>query len=296
MKKMIYWLVLITLALLGAGYCKSLSEQPEPLDIRVMTFNIRTGLAMDGENHWDLRKAFVCDVIRQHGPDVLGVQEACRFQLDEFNTHLPEYGEVGIGRDGGTQGEYSAILYRKQRFDVDESGTFWLSNTPTIPSVYWGNHYRRICTWARLIDKQSARAFYVYNTHLDHQSQLSREESVKLIMKHIAARTHPDPFILAGDFNAEEDNPAIGYLKGTAVLTDPTPIPLVDSFRMLHPAEKIVGTGNGFKGQLNGPKIDYIFISPDTRVLEAAIVRTTREGRTPSDHFPVTAHLQLPIH
>ena len=135
MKKMIYWSALITLALPDAGYCKNPHEQAEPLDIRVMTFNIRTGLAEDGENGWDLRKTSVCDVIREYGPDVLGVQEACRFQLDEFNTHLPEYGEIGIGRDGGTNGEYSAILYRKQRFDVEDSGTFWLSNRciPNIP-------------------------------------------------------------------------------------------------------------------------------------------------------------------
>jgi endonuclease/exonuclease/phosphatase family metal-dependent hydrolase len=296
MKKMIYWPALIILALLGAGYCMSRPEQPEPLDIRVMTFNIRTGLAPDGDNRWDMRKAFVCDVIRQCAPDVFGVQEACRFQLDEFNTHLPEYGEVGIGRDGGTEGEYSAILYRTQRFEVKESGTFWLSDTPEIPSVYWGNHYRRICTWARFTDKKSARAFYVYNTHLDHRSQLSREESVQLIMKHIEARAHPDLFILTGDFNAGEDNPIIGYLKGTAELRGPTPIPLIDSFRALHPSEQTVGTGNGFKGQLDGPKIDGIFITPDIRVLEAAIVRTSRDGRTPSDHFQVTAHLQLPIH
>ena len=292
--KKIYCLALITLALPDAGYCMSPLEKAEPLDIRVMTFNIRTGLAEDGENGWDLRKAFVCDVIRQYAPDVLGVQEACRFQLDAFNEHLPEYGEVGIGRDGGTKGEYSAILYRKQRFEVDDSGTFWLSDTPAVPSAHWGNPYRRICTWARFTDKKSARAFYVYNTHLDHQSQQAREESVKLIIKHIKARTHRDPFVLTGDFNAGEDNPVIGYLKGTAAFSDPTPIPLVDSFRMLHPAEKVVGTGNGFKGQQDGPKIDYIFITQDTCTLEAAIVKTTREGRTPSDHYPVTAQLRLP--
>ena len=291
--KKIYRPALIALALLNAGYCISPPEQAKPLDIRVMTFNIRTGFAEDGENHWDLRKEFVCDVIRQYAPDVLGVQEACRFQLDEFNKQLPEYGEVGIGRDGDTQGEYSAILYRKQRFEVDASGTFWLSNTPAVPSVYWGNHYRRICTWARLIDKESARAFYVYNTHLDHRSQLSREESVKLIMKRLNDRPHPNPFVLLGDFNAGENNPAIGYLMGTRVLTDPTPIPLVDSFRMLHPSEKVVGTGNEFSGISNGPKIDYIFAEPKTRALEATIIRTNRNDRYPSDHYPVTAQLRF---
>jgi endonuclease/exonuclease/phosphatase family metal-dependent hydrolase len=293
--KRIYSLALaaLSLTLLMTAYSMIQKEPASPLDLRVMTFNIRTGYAKDGENHWSLRKEFVCDVIRQSSPDVLGVQEACRFQLDEFNQRLPEYGEVGIGRDGGTEGEYSAILYRKKRFDVDESGTFWLSDTPTEPSAHWGHHYRRICTWARLIDKQSARPFYVYNTHMDHQSQPAREKGVRLIMERIAERTHQDPFFLTGDFNAGEDNPAIGYLKGAGTFEEPTPIPVVDSFRILHPDEKVVGTGHWFSGNVDGPKIDYIFVPPHTRTLEATIVRTNRNGRYPSDHYPVTGQLRF---
>jgi endonuclease/exonuclease/phosphatase family metal-dependent hydrolase len=263
------------------------------VDIQVMTFNIRNGKAQDGENRWDLRKAFVCDVIRDDAPDVLGVQEAYRFQLDAFNERLPDYGEVGIGRDGGSEGEHSSILYLKQRFDVDESGTFWLSDTPMKPSASWGNRYRRICTWARLIDKTSARSLYVYNTHLDHQSQPARENGAQLIMKRIAERTHEDPFILMGDFNASEDNSVIAYLKGTGNLADEPRIPLIDSWRVLHPAEKIACTSSWFTGRLDGGKIDYIFITPDTHVSEAAIVRTDRDGRYPSDHYPVTATLSL---
>jgi len=262
-------------------------------DIRVMTFNIRNGLAKDGKNHWHHRKQFVCDIIHQYSPDILGVQEAFRFQMDEFNQRLPEYEEVGTGRDGGTKGEYSAILYRRQRFDLHDSGTFWLSDTPTEPSAHWGNHYLRICTWARLTDKQSAQSFYVFNTHLDHQSQKAREKGVQLIMEYISNRTHNDPFVLTGDFNAGEDNPVIKYLKGSVKLMDSTPIPVVDSFRVLHPDTKIVGTGNRFQGRSNGAKIDYIFTTKETQAIETAIIRTNREGRYPSDHFPVTAQLRF---
>ncbi len=293
--KRIYPLVLATwsLTLLMTGYSMIQQETVRPLDMRVMTFNIRTGHAKDGENRWSLRRAFVGDVIRQYSPDVIGVQEAFRFQLDELKQRLPEYGEVGTGRDGGTKGEYAAILYRKKRFDVDESGTFWLSDTPEEPSAHWGNHYLRICTWARLIDKQSARPFYVYNTHMDHQSQPAREKGAQLIMRRIAGRLHQDPFVLTGDFNAGEDNPVIAYFKGTGTFTNPTPIPVVDSFRILHPEEKVVGTGNRFSGYVDGPKIDYIFAPPDTRALEATIVRTNRNGRYPSDHYPVTSQLRF---
>lgn len=289
--KKICSLLLITLVLTGC--CTTQEETARFLDVRIMTFNIRTGRAKDGENDWSHRKLFVSDVIRQYSPDVLGVQEAFRFQLDALNRRLPEYGEVGIGRDGGTKGEYSAILYKKERFDVTESGTFWLSDTPKKPSKHWGNAYRRICTWAHLTDKKSKRSLYVYNTHLDHKSQRAREEGVQLIMKYVKERTHQDPFVLTGDFNAGEDNPVIEYLKGTGSSVNPTYATVVDSFRILHPDKKVAGTFNGFRGQLDGPKIDYIFVTPDTRTLEATIVRTNMDGHYPSDHFPVTAQLRF---
>jgi endonuclease/exonuclease/phosphatase family metal-dependent hydrolase len=285
--------ILMVAMLLAAGCQPAGGQGADGIDLRVMTFNIRNGLAQDGDNHWRNRKAFVCDVIRQCSPDVLGVQEAYRFQLDEFNQSLPQYGEIGVGREGGVKGEYSAILYRKARFDVDESGTFWLSDTPEKPSITWGNACVRICTWARLTDKISRRSFYVYNTHLDHVSQPSREKSVRLIMKRVQQRQHPDPLILTGDFNAGEGNPVVGYLKAAGKSPDRCPVPLVDSFRAVHPDAQTPGTSSGFQGRTDGPKIDYIFITPDSQAIEADIVRTSRDGRYPSDHFPVTARLRL---
>jgi len=258
-----------------------------------MTFNIRYGFANDGENRWELRKDLVTDVISQNAPDVLGVQEAMRFQLDHIHNRLPEYSEVGISRDGGSEGEYSAILYLKSRFDVDSSGTFWLSETPAEPSTHWGNQYLRICTWARFIDKESNKAFYIYNTHLDHESQQAREKGAELIMRTISERTHSNPFMLMGDLNASESNSAIKYLKGNEKLSRHTPIPLIDSWRVVHPDETVAGTFNSFTGAENGPKIDYIFVTPETIVSDADIVKTNRDGRYPSDHYPVTAVISL---
>lgn len=283
--KKTYFLALVLLALLMAGCYTVREDAAESFDVDVMSFNIRYGTTRDGENHWDNRKGQVIDVIRQYSPDVLGLQEALRFQMDEIRKSLPQYGETGVGRDGGTEGEYSAILYRLDRFDVYESGTFWLSDTPEVPSTHWGNRIRRICSWARLLDRQSGLAFYIYNTHLDHRSQPSREKSVRLIVDFIQKRTHPDPFVLTGDFNAGEDNPAIEYLKGKGKMAD--------TFRILHPEAEVVGTFNGFKGRSNGPKVDCIFVSPSVTTLHASIVRTEKEGRYPSDHFPVTANLQF---
>ncbi len=287
--KKIYFLTQISFVLLMAGHPSSYGETAAQPEIDVMSFNIRYGTARDGENRWNNRKEQVFDVIRQYSPDVVGLQEALRFQIDEIRESLPEYDEIGIGREGGTNGEF----YRIKRFDVDESGTFWLSDTPGVPSAHWGNSHFRTCTWGHFSDKQSGLAFYLYNVHLDHRSQPSRERSVQLIADTIQKRKQPDPVILTGDFNAGEDNPAIEYLKGKGDVRPTAPILLADTFRTLYPSKKTVGTFNGFKGKSGGAKIDYIFATPDIRTLAASIVRDEQKGRYPSDHFPLVAQLRL---
>lgn len=282
---------LLLLALLV--FLTSAVTAAEQRAIDVMSFNIRYGTAVDGDNHWDNREAQVCEVIRDHSPDVVGLQEALGFQIGHVLATVPGYGGIGEGRDGGIAGEYSAILYRTARFNVSDSGTFWLSDTPGVPSSHWGNACVRICTWARFVDRQSGQVFYLYNTHLDHQSQPSREKSVRLIVERIRSRAHADPFVLTGDFNAGEDNPAIRYLAGDGTEADAARPPLLDAFRVLHPDVVEVGTFNGFTGKTDGDKIDYVFVTPETEVLSAEIARTNREGRYPSDHFPVTARLRF---
>jgi endonuclease/exonuclease/phosphatase family metal-dependent hydrolase len=288
------------LALALGSVCRAAGEAParEP-NVVVMTFNIRYGTANDGENSWEKRKDLVFDVLRRHDPDVVGLQEALRLQIDEIRSALPQYAEIGVGRDDGkTGGEYSAILYRKDRFDVNESGTFWLSDTPEVcGSITWGNACTRICTWGRFIRRGSSEVFYLFNTHLDHISQYSRDRSVILLAERMRDRKHPDRVIVTGDFNAGEDNPAVQYLEGRQELQAATnglatnPMPLVDTFRSLHPDANDVGTFHAFKGDHSGDKIDYIFVQPGTRVLQAEILRDATENRYPSDHFPVMAAL-----
>ncbi|MHC4556573.1 MAG: endonuclease/exonuclease/phosphatase family protein [Planctomycetota bacterium] len=275
----------------------------DSLELHVMSFNIRYGTANDGQNHWKNRREMVFDVIRDQKSDVIGLQEALRFQIDEIRKALPLYGEIGVAReDGKTDGEYSAILYRTDRFGIGEAGTFWLSDTPEIAgSSHWGNACVRICTWARFIENKSGKAFYVFNLHLDHVSQPSREKSAVLLIQRIRSRNHKDPFVVTGDFNAGENNPVITYLKGKTAAADPsgnktkTPFPMVDTFRVLHPNVKDVRTGHAFKGSRQGNKIDYVLVRPAVEVLEAEILYDNIDGRYPSDHFPVTARLRLPI-
>jgi endonuclease/exonuclease/phosphatase family metal-dependent hydrolase len=259
----------------------------EPLT--VMTFNIRYGTAKDGENEWSARRDMLFQVIRDAKPDLLGLQEALDFQIDEILAAVSGYAVVGVGRDdGGEKGEYSAILFRTERFHVAEAGTFWFSDTPSVPgSKSWGNQITRISSWARFIDRDG-RGFYHFNLHLDHQSQPSRERSTVLLRGRIDTRAVPDPVIVTGDFNVGENNPALSTLTGGSSA------PFVDTFRVLHPDVKDVGTFSGFKvGSIGPDKIDYILVGPGTEVLSAEINRFSRNGRYPSDHFPVTARVRL---
>jgi endonuclease/exonuclease/phosphatase family metal-dependent hydrolase len=260
----------------------------ERAPLTVMTFNIRYGTANDGENRWALRKDFLIDVMKEQNADLVGLQEALADQIDEIVAGIPAYGVIGVGRnDGARKGEYAAILFRRDRFQISDAGTFWFSDTPSvIASTSWGNRITRICTWARLVDRDG-RGFWMYNVHLDHESQPSRERSARLLRQRIDARTFPnEPVIITGDFNAGEKNPAVVAMTAGGAF--------VDSFRVAHRDEQIVGTFTGFDAsKTSGDKIDYVFAPAGTEVMRAEIVRTARAGRTPSDHFPVVAQMRF---
>jgi endonuclease/exonuclease/phosphatase family metal-dependent hydrolase len=226
----------------------------EPLTI--MSFNIRYGTANDGPNRWESRRGQLIDLVDAQNPDVVGVQEALHFQIDEMLAALPEYRMVGVGRsDGGQSGEYSAILYRTSRLTPRRTETFWFSETPAvIASNTWGNAIERICTWA-LFDDRHGRSFYAFNVHLDHISQPSREKSVGLLLERIKVRAPAAPVVVTGDFNTGETNPATRAMLSM----------FRDTFRVMHPKATEVGTANAFKfGQTTGERRSIGDILPIT--------------------------------
>jgi endonuclease/exonuclease/phosphatase family metal-dependent hydrolase len=162
----------------------------------------------------------------------------------------------------------------------------------------------RICTWARLRERSSARAFYVYNVHLDHESQPSREKSAALLGQRLLARDHrEEPAIVTGDFNAGEQNAALTAIKAPVLTeylkpdgTRERPIRLLDTFRVVHPDDRDAGTFNNF-GRPGGSteKIDYILVERGVKTIDAGIDRRSRDGHFPSDHFAVWAKIELPM-
>src|SRR5690606_29200349 len=150
------------------------------------------------------------------------------------------------------------------------------------------------CTWARFRDRTAGGEFYLYNVHLDHESQPSRERSAAMLSERVAQRNAEGaPVVVTGDFNADEDNPAVLRLTAPSESGQPR---FVDTFRAYHPDANEVGTFNAFRGVTTGPKIDYILIQAESplEVVDASIIRDhdAETGRYPSDHFPVIATLR----
>ena len=253
--------------------------------LHVMSFNVRYGTAPDGPNRWEVRRPRALGMLKKRRPELLGLQEALSFQVEEI-AKAGGYLPVGVGRDDGrAAGEFSAILYDPKRLRLLRSDTFWLSPNPSaVASKGWGNDITRICTWAYFRDLATGRGFYHFNTHLDHVSQPSREQGVALILRHIAERAPVDPVLVTGDFNTGEANPVQAQMREAGFR---------DAFRVLHPETQDAVSFNGWKAEPTGDKIDYVFVEGATKTLEAEIVRDKVKGMWVSDHMPVTATVEF---
>ncbi len=266
----------------------------DPLIVKAMTFNIRMSRANDGPDQWDYRKQAVAEVIRLFAGDFVGIQEAWPEQVAYLRSQLPEYGILARTRDDNPEwGEAVPLLWRRQRWQVDpqEHGTFWFSDTPDVPgSKTFGNALPRIATWGRFVEADSGRGVDVYNTHFSHVSDLARAQSAAMLARRIAERGQTKPVIVLGDLNADESSEPIQHLTGQ---TADAPVRLVDTFRAVHPDATLVGTFHGYHGMRSGPKVDFVLATADATVLEAQIVYQQRDGRYPSDHYPVTATIRF---
>jgi len=274
--------VLIILPIAVGGLVGQSKSDP----VRVMSFNIRYDEPRDGVNAWPNRKQKVADVIRFHKADLVGVQEALRTQLRDLESLLPDMAWCGVGRtDGKEAGEYSAIFYRKSRFQMRECKTFWLSPTPDIVGGKgWDAALPRIVTWAKFYDRITKKAFIHFNTHFDHFGQTARVESAKLILKRIGEAAGKLPFFLTGDFNVVESNEA--YKTIADGMSDARHVSV----------NRHVGgdsTWTGFKTIEPGRKIDYVFVRKGIKVLEHGTLSDQWNGLWASDHLPVLAEIEI---
>ncbi len=257
--------------------------------LRIMTFNIRYNNPNDGEHAWPNRKERVASVIRFHRADIVGMQEVLKGQVDDLEMLLPEYAWFGVGRDDGVDGgEFSPVFYRRERFELIDAGTFWLSESPEVAgSKSWDAALTRIASWVSLRDRNTDKYFLHLNTHFDHRGDRARIESAGLIVSSLEQLADGNPIIVTGDFNVEPSSAAYRVMTGT--LFDAR----LESVSEPHGPE---ATFAGFTVDLDetGGRIDYIFVDDSISVLSYGVISDQWNGHYPSDHLPVIAELVLP--
>lgn len=277
-------LTLITLLLMP---CFSFAQKKE-VSFNIASYNIKYDNPKDTANAWDNRKNVIAEMIRFNEVDVLGIQEGLHHQVEALDSLLPDHAYIGVGRDDGDEkGEYAALFYNKNLFEVLDSNTFWLSPTPEVPSKGWDAALPRVCTWAALKVRKSNDIIFVFNTHFDHIGKTARINSAKLILKQIKAIAENNPVVLMGDFN-----------------TEPQSAPYQQLTQDLYDAFSITATPHfGPKASFNNfdfykvpeRRIDYIFVNNFFDVLRHGILNNHSRLKYPSDHFPVIAELKFSI-
>ncbi len=277
--KRIFFLLLILI---------SITSFAQTENITVMTYNIRCGFCEDSSsvNNWSKRKYLVAYIIKNHNPDLIGLQEAEMFQVKELIEMLDEYDWYGVSREDGKEGgESTAILYRKKRFSLEQEQTLWLSETPELVSKGWDAAYKRTVTITKLKDLMSSKGFYYFNTHLDHIGETARTESSKMIAAEIGEYSKEYPVILSGDFNYRSTSDGYKIITGKIFDT-----------KLISKTESNGGniTFNGFGKDIQSDNmIDFIFVNDKVEVLKHIVDTATFNGLYPSDHYPVISEIRI---
>jgi len=263
----------LTLLFFAFNSCSNSSET-----LNIMSYNIRLDVKSDGVNQWHNRREGVISLIKEEKPDVFGIQEGLPHQIAYLSKQLEEYTMIGEGRDGGNNGEYSAIYYKNKKLKVLKAATFWLSETPKKPSIGWDAALNRITTVGVFTMVNSNKKMVVYNSHFDHIGKKARENSVNVILNHIKENNFSkNAIVVMGDFNAVPTDTPIKLLSKN----------LDDSFNAF-PVKKPLGTFNAF--ELNSKlikRIDYIF-TKNIDVVEYKHIHKKLPNRLwPSDHLPI---------
>lgn len=281
----------ITFLFLQLLFLSSFTFAQKAKTMNVMSFNIRYDNPEDGKQNWHHRKENVVRMIHFYDLDIIGMQEVLVNQQNYLKESLSEYKSVGIGReDGKEKGEFASIFYKKDRFKVLKSGTFWLSETPDKISKGWDADLERIATWAVFRDKGTREEFIFMNTHFDHIGNIARVESAKLLKEKAIALAKNLPLVLTGDFNLVPES------EGIRTLIKPdgknTLINASSAAKVTYGPD---WTTCGFDNRPFEERkvIDYIFLKGISKVTKYAVLAEILEDVFLSDHCPVFAQIEL---
>lgn len=251
--------------------------------MKIMSFNILCGGR--GSQNWVNRIPLVVRIINNNAPDTFGVQEAHIGWMKALKACLPDYAYVGVGRDDGKNGgEFSAVFYRKDKYKLLDSGTFWLSETPEKPGKGWDAACVRICSWAKLCDKKTKKEFVHFNTHLDHIGQIAMQKGAELVAKRANEICTDIPAFFTGDFNVTPESAPCKAVKDGGFVDARDVAEITDKGYTFH----------GFaSAECTSSVIDYVFVKGDVKVNEFRVIREAVDRDIPSDHYPVIADVEF---
>jgi endonuclease/exonuclease/phosphatase family metal-dependent hydrolase len=253
-----------------------------------MSYNIRYDITTSNASPWTERHTAIAGQIKRFDADIIGMQEVLDHQREQLLTDLPGFVSIGVGRDDGQKaGEYAPIFYKEERYGLMNSGTFWLSPTPDVPSKGWDAALNRICTYAQFFDLESKESFWVFNTHFDHVGEVARMKSSELILQKIQEVTNGkrQAVIFCGDLNLNDDHPTITFLQSQ----------MKDALLVSQQVKSNMNsTFNNFVLENEASKrIDYIFTNKKLAVLTFETIVERFGVSYPSDHFPIFVSLKF---
>lgn len=260
--------------------------------LSVASWNIKT-IEVKKKNQideWKKRYLHTADYIQYQDYDVIGIQEATIVQIDSLLRQLPQYRYVGVAsRDGKKNGNGNPIFYKHEKFDLLESSTFWLSETPNKPSMGWDANSKRICTWAAFREKVSGKKFVVFNIHLDHIGDEAQANGLNLVLDSLTKQKDVSIFLM-GDFNVEKGSFVYNLVQEKSGL--------MNSYNVAR--KKIVASESFNANHFDrAPEktVDFIFVNNFVDVLHYSVMNDVYwEAGKPhyySDHFPVRILVNL---
>lgn len=259
-------------------------EEQSEGTIRIMSFNIRYGDV--GSASREDREELVSATVLNGHPDSVGLQEATPEWMAYLTDALgDEYAYVGVGRDNGDdEGEYAAIFYLKDKYTAVDSGTFWLSETPDVPSIGWGAYCYRVCTWVILENKETGEQYLHMNAHFDYANDTVVTNSANMINEFAAA--HSDiPVVYTADMNFNQDSSYYTALINNGVLSDTKKIAASTmDYLTYHDSKPFLHSGN---------VIDFIMVNDKFTAKVYRVVTAGIDGKYVSDHFPIYADISF---
>lgn len=269
-------LLLLALALPAAA-----ATPPSPL--KVMSFNVRTPADTAPGKRWMDRREALVTTIRQAHPAVMGTQELVKEQADYLASQLPDYRWFGEGRRGGDDDEHMGVFYDSKAVALEQSGNFWLSDTPDVAgSISWGNLFPRMVTWGLFRRVEDGRRFYLFNTHLPYrdEDEPRRVRGAQAIVAHLKTLPADIPVVVTGDFNSEPGGPTYAAFTGA----------LTDARTQVAVPRGPKNTFHDFTGKAT-TELDWVLVRGFT-ARDFATVDARVDGILPSDHFPLVVELE----